>query len=137
MGYELVNGGNALRWEEFEKFALDDIDEVRRQRQATNNPAEHSDWIYRGHASKDWTLETTLERFLRDDLGTPYEKYPAIQYYRYLAAIVPAVNSLTSQNFPEFAPPELASAWRTMLPHYNLLCFARHHGFPTPLLEKE
>lgn len=135
MGYEIVSGDNALTWEAFEKIALEDIEKVRRQRQATNNPAEYSDWIYRGHASKDWTLETTLERFLRDDLETPREKYPIIEYYRYLAAIVPAVNSLTLQKFPQFAAHELDLDRARPLPQYELLCFARHHGFPTPLLD--
>lgn len=135
MGYEIVNSGNPLTWEDFEKIAIEDIDEVRRQRQATVNPAEYSDWIYRGHASKDWSLETTLERFLQDDLGTPCTQYSVEEYYRYLAAIVPAVNSLTTQKFRRVAAHELDFDRARKLPLYKFLCYTRHHGFPTPLLD--
>ena len=135
MGFELINDGRPLRWKDFEGMVLDDIEEVQRQRRVTSNPAEHSQSIYRGHASKDWSLETTLERFLKNDIGESHERYSAMEYYKYLSLIVPAISSLTSHRFAEFAPHEVELRWGMRPPHYNLLCFVRHHGFPTPLLD--
>ena len=135
MGKETIGEDKALTWEQFEEKAKADIEEVKSKRAKAKNKAVHSAWIYRGHSCACWQLETSLERFLRDELGQEKDTYPAKLYYVYLSSIVPVINSLTDQKFEKFKPQEVHLMRSGPMPHCELLYFARHHGFPTPILD--
>lgn len=48
---------------------------------------------------------------------------------------MPAINSLTDQKFNNFDPNGMTFDFLGPLHHYELICFARHLGFPSPLLD--
>lgn len=134
MGYELVNNGEALSWEEFEKIIQEDIENHKNKVSKAKSSEHHSSWIYRGQANAEWELVTTYERYLKDELGVEDTKYSPDKFYRYLLGIVPAINSLISKKFERFSLPVKMDR-HTTIPEYALICFARHNGFPTPLLD--
>ena len=86
--------------------------------------------LFRGQTNASWSLETTIERFRRGRITT------IEQYNNYLARLLPTVQAFTSKiwefdNKPNtdrdffFEPP----------PNYAFMIYARHHGFPSPLLD--
>lgn len=96
--------------------------------------------LFRGHGDSRWRLETTLERRGRPEM-------PVETYYRLVSVrIKPQVESLTghSWNVPPYPEVKqlLAEYDRFSLtmtgdgfPGYAYLIYARHHGFPAPLLD--
>ena len=134
MGIELVENGEPMSWDDFEANARRDIKNTEKAK--TLSQILHSQWIYRGQSNAEWPLMTTLERYLESHMKTNGDKFDAQQYYRYLAGIVPAINSLTSFKFKRFNPWQIElSSVEGLVPKYKLMCFARHHGFPTPILD--
>lgn len=95
----------------------------------------HSPWIFRGQSYFEWDLKTSLERFLQDEKGENVDRYNMRRYYYDLSSVIPAINSLTDKKFERFEPSDLNCRKNGTLPQYELLCFARHHGFPTPILD--
>lgn len=127
MGLKIIGEKEPLTWKEFEGYVENDFQSVK---------PGYSYWIYRGQSNSEWSLETSLERFLKDEeLDHDQENYSAERYYLYLSAIVPAINSLTTHHFPQFDHNEISILSALRLPQYELLYFARHHGFPSPLLD--
>ena len=135
MGFKVINEGEPITWIDFEKQIQIDIAEYKLQKKNKKKTGYHSPWIFRGQANAEWKLETSLERFLRDELGHTDNYYNAQKYYTYLSSIVPAINSLTEKCFERFTPHEIKFKKIGTVPQYELLCFARHHGFPTPILD--
>lgn len=94
-------------------------------------------YVFRGHGSDEWKLETTLERSSHPRLVS--------SYYRMMLRVKPEIESLTGLTWPD------GPSWPTidaMLqdyepfalnlrtpPHYEYMTYLRHHGFPTPLLD--
>lgn len=133
-GYELVKEGQPLSWDEFEKIIKADIAQ-HKEAEAKSKLAEyHSSWIYRGQSNAEWELVTTYERYLKNELGIEKEQYKPDPFYRQLAGIIPAINSLAYQKFERIKLPVDIERHGT-IPEYKLICFARHHGFPTPILD--
>ncbi|NJM35580.1 MAG: FRG domain-containing protein [Rhodomicrobium sp.] len=134
---EIGSKEKPLSWTDFEDYMRKDADVYNENRQKERNGAtgHFSRWIYRGQTNADWFLETTLERYLVEEFGRTTEKYDLKKYYSYLSAIVPSINSLTKYKFKEFNPWDISLEENSSLPHYELLCYARHHGFPSPLLD--
>jgi hypothetical protein len=91
--------------------------------------------LYRGQASSDWPLDTTLQR------AAPWVKHIA-HYYRIAAAVQPQIETFTGRVWPSldnvevskiFAAPEGLQA--AHFPALDYLVYLRHHGFPSPLLD--
>lgn len=91
----------------------------------------HTPLIYRGHASVDWKLETTLERYAHK------ERLSAMMYEGVLRKISPAVNSFIGETWQmENAENEYYDASKRFYPNnLNFMAYARHHSFPSPLLD--
>jgi hypothetical protein len=137
-GLEIIGEDAPLAWSEFEEKVKADIAEVKATRASAKQRVvslAHSNWIYRGHSRASWTLETSLERFLRDEIGNDTDIYPAYQYYSYLSPTVPIINSLTKEHFETFNPQKIKMERTGPVQNLELICFARHHGFPTPILD--
>jgi hypothetical protein len=137
MGLKVIGGeGKPITWNEFEDLVQTDINSVKEQRTAKGSTALNvSDWIYRGQANSNWKLLTTLERYLEDELGINSQRYPVKKYLRYINATVPALNTLSQKTHQRLNPEQIAEVDRYTLPNLEYLCFARHLGFPSPLLD--
>jgi hypothetical protein len=93
---------------------------------------------FRGHASKEWPLATTLER-------AGYPKMTMAQYGYHMARIAPEIATQTNRAFKVPNRQEtddwLAEVVRNSYfppgapPGYEFMVYLRHHGFPSPLLD--
>jgi hypothetical protein len=91
--------------------------------------------LFRGQASHDWHLETTLDR-ARSQVSA------LADYYRIAAVAKTQIETFTSRTWNEIDYPTIARQLEQYdglafdnLPHYDFLVYLRHHGFPSPLLD--
>jgi hypothetical protein len=91
-------------------------------------------WIYRGQSNSEWQLETTLERYLREELGLDDLNYCVEKYYRKIDAATPRLNVQLNKNFKRYSP-KFKYEYYKGLPQPELLSYLRHLGFPSPLLD--
>lgn len=102
---------------------------------SSSDTGHFSHLLFRGQASSEWSLDTTLER------SNP--KFTRLaEYYRIAGVAKPQVETFTdrtwsdldyvsaSKYFSEYDPFR-----RGDLPAYDYLVYLRHHGFPSPLLD--
>ncbi|UPJ60206.1 FRG domain-containing protein [Bradyrhizobium sp. 192] len=120
-----------VSWEDFKKEAASLADRAR---------DEGSIVLFRGQASSEWRLQTTLERSgLLEEVA---------DYYRTALRVKPEVEAYTGLTWSdepsiyEIERDVLAGydtfssvMLRGSLPHYSYLAYLRHHGFPSPLLD--
>ena len=123
-------------WTELETFVREHIadnDVVRGL--GLGGVGNYSGFLFRGQASADWALETTLER-------VPGHSKSLSDYYRAVAIAQTQIESFTNRTWPVFE-------WQTIdkklqeyealkfgpPPAYDFLIYLRHHGFPSPLLD--
>lgn len=133
MGIETIG---PLGWEECLHELKKDEAEAKRLQDANPGSGVYWPWIYRGQSYEKWPLKTSLERYIERELGYDLGRFKMMEYYRYLARAIPAINSLTSSSFDaNFIPDHVDLDEGGTPPHIELLCYARHHGFPTPLLD--
>lgn len=113
-------------WESFKK-ALIAIDEKNSHLRGHGNILKQTDGVpyFRGQADANWRLESTLERLGRN--------YDVLKYYRLLSTIHNNLITCGILNVPEFNVP--ANKISAPLPESKFLCFVRHLGFPSPLLD--
>jgi hypothetical protein len=112
-------------WEECER-------ELQRIEQA--NSQSRGVW-FRGQASAQWSLATTLERrTLRSDL--------VIDYLRLISRIKTEIETFTEAAWEMPSQIEMEGWCKTYEPFqtqappaYNYMAHLRHHGFPSPLLD--
>lgn len=93
--------------------------------------------LYRGQREAHWSLDTTLERAKPSSLSL-------VRYYTSISAALPQIEAHTQQRW-EIEPVDTyremarkASAdfyYRGKFPGYDYMCYLRHHGFPSPLLD--
>lgn len=85
--------------------------------------------LFRGHSNSNWDLKSTLERFSSD-------KYTIEDYNYKLFDISHAAVSFLNDKW-ELERSPIISNDRTVssLPNYEFMVHARHHGFPTPILD--
>ena len=120
-----------IRIESFTDFE-DRISEIK-ERIRTLNPTRamlQSEPLYRGQANAEWELMTTLERFLPDAI------IQVNRYNSYLARARATVETVTCQKWPFSDVRELSmDHFFDELPNFEFMVYARHHGFPSPLLD--
>ncbi len=126
------------RWEEF----VTTIESIREQfgKHSSVLPSggtctRSNPVLFRGQSDSKWPLDTTLERKTKPHvLVSDY-------YYRVVGAL-PEIQSVTGRQWQ--VPPLseiIDDVSRTLtptycnLPHYEMLVYLRHHGFPSPLLD--
>lgn len=114
--------------------SIDEFDEeVRSLREFRLQKQKHrhavvSSLLFRGQCNSSWGLETTLER----EFGLPISLK---QYHRYLLRIKPAVESYTDRKWEVDPDEKFSNDYIGNLPAYPFMVYARHHGFPSPLLD--
>ncbi|PPU87300.1 FRG domain-containing protein [Xanthomonas euvesicatoria pv. citrumelonis] len=91
--------------------------------------------MFRGQSRAGWKLETTLERFGKQDL-------PLDEYVRYLSKVKPGIEAYTDRSFKfdgrnQKVPGNTfpLSQISFLEGQYEFMVYLRHHGFPTPLLD--
>jgi hypothetical protein len=89
-----------------------------------------SEPLFRGHADSRWRLETTLERF------KPDEQISVRRYNSYLARAKPTVETITNRKWRLSKSMKLSyDALVNEPPSVEFMTYARHHGYPSPLLD--
>ncbi|QLH42627.1 MAG: FRG domain-containing protein [Coxiellaceae bacterium] len=117
-----------MQWEQFKQYVNQTNDTVN--------------WIYRGHASKDWLLESTLYRFLRKQKET----FLAKDHWHILKTALsndkikhhPDFNNLILPERNPFIIGLLAGDEQHKEDFKNVfhaMIKLRHLGFPSPLLD--
>jgi hypothetical protein len=113
-------------WEQFEQEVFN-----LQQFRDDKLKAKHlfvSEVIFRGQANAEWELKSTLERYSDKSISR-------IRYYHYLEKIKPAVETYTGQKWDLGNPKVLDDDFPVDWPGYAFMIYARHHGFPSPLLD--
>jgi hypothetical protein len=105
-GPYVPDGTLTMSWREFRTFLGEKLKDTKPGR-----------YLFRGHGSNEWHLNTSLHRLGRFDL----------MRYRSEAfeGLVRAVNATLSRRYKLDDPTEFGA----------VLSLAQHHGFPTPLLD--
>lgn len=137
-GYQEVGNTDALTWEAFETFVQADVETalVLRDTSLIQDRAAHSPWIYRGQSNACWPILSSLERYLEKELSEEELPYPFSKYYDALDGIIPFVNTTLGQSFSRIGSEDISNIrYLHSLPYYELLCFTRHLGFPSPLVD--
>ncbi|HOD80683.1 MAG: FRG domain protein [Planctomycetes bacterium ADurb.Bin126] len=98
--------------------------------------------LYRGQPDSNWSLETTLDRFMREELSSskPVKPVGLKEYLRYCLKCSPHIESVTGRSWelPEKVPSVTTLKKRlnsSEIPWLEYLAYLRHHGFPSPLLD--
>jgi hypothetical protein len=93
-------------------------------------------FLFRGQCDSRWKLQTSLEREGRRivDLCHYWEFACGIASSMKNRAGVSRIPKATKDNIPGWLIPAYLGR-RRMLPNQALLCYLRHHGFPSPLLD--
>lgn len=113
-------------WEEFEA-------EVEKLKSFLTEQKRHEfDYVakplFRGQGRASWELETSLERHLSGIVSIE-------QYNRYLLRIKPAVEAYTGGSWKVDREINIENTIVHSPPNYEFMVYARHHGFPSPLLD--
>lgn len=95
------------------------------------------DLLFRGQREENWTLDSTLERSKPTSLSLAH-------YYTSIWAALPQIEAHTGQRW-EIELPNAYRAkthdsdaglyFKAQFPGYDYMCYLRHHGFPSPLLD--
>ncbi|WP_237153684.1 FRG domain-containing protein [Oryzibacter oryziterrae] len=125
-----------VTWREYIEFIRVELDLFTKTKKEAGPLEYFSSTLFRGQADELWDLDTSLERFLRSEGLSGEGLFDAYSYYEILDSIIPSINSYVDKTFDRIILSDLEIHGRMQsLPHYELMCYARHHGFPSPLLD--
>ena len=100
-----------------------------------NSITRECDVIFRGQASNEWQLSSTLER-------TTDQTYSVPRYVERATSVLNEIESITGKKWDIPSYPDLLKeietvqdSMRVYLPCYDYLVYLRHHGFPSPFLD--
>jgi len=116
-----------LRWPEFKAQIEKHIPKERRFSAKAKTGFSRS--LFRGHASDKWTLATTLERRIKDEISLHEYMRLCSSARRYMGNYSPS--AITFDENIAFTYDDL----RVQFPNFEYLAFLRHHGFPSPFLD--
>ena len=119
-------------WAEFEN----ELNGLTRELALARFASNASSFLFRGQADAGWSLDTTLDRRLREPV-----KY--VQYMQWVSAAKPQIESLANERWNKLPSGiellEMGTNYDKLrfniLPTYEYLIYLRHHGFPSPLLD--
>ncbi len=134
MSFKIYGDDNPISWSIFQSCANQLIEKNKTQRSKT--PLYYSDWVFRGQSQQSWMLATSLERYIKNELNLEDKKFYLEEYYRAAHSVLPAVNSLTGNNFPDIEDideKDFSKFGYFKQPSFHY--FLRHNGFPSPLMD--
>lgn len=85
--------------------------------------------LFRGQEDSSWDLKTTLER------RTSEKKYSFVSYNNTLYAVGCQVESFIGRKWDLRCDEEFTDDHIPQPPNYEFMIYARHHGFPAPILD--
>lgn len=128
------------RWEDFAP-TIDSIKQNYGRRTYQSDSGEertyYADVLFRGHASAEWTLQTTLERRHEAEISIHEYAQSATAYAHELEAYTGRRwHGVSAQELHEFFRAEIANdELSPRLPCREYLIYLRQHGFASPLLD--
>lgn len=120
-------------WEEFESKVEELYKEHKTKKQ--NSESYHSDLLFRGHGNSEWKLQTTLERYTKEN------SFNVKSYDQLLKSITPFINTTWSKKFITEVLEDEKYSGRSLYTgelsfnNIELKTLLRHYGFPSPLLD--
>jgi hypothetical protein len=87
-----------------------------------------SDVLFRGQSDSNWDLATTLERFSTRD-------YTPSEYYRLMGTVRRMTETVTGKSWDWEEKYKIEEDFMGAPDGYEFMVYARHHGFPSPLLD--
>jgi hypothetical protein len=112
-----------------------EVEKIRKQLEEKKTEfTEPSKPLFRGQSNADdWELKTTLERYTTGPFSV--ERYNAL-----MNIISPVITSFTGKewkadNFSDYMKEVENNFYFRKPPSLELMVYARHHGFPSPLLD--
>jgi len=119
-------------WEE----CLRKFEEIKEIRVNKRNDGMVSSLLYRSQENEKWILETTIERYNKENnqdissQGTSLE-----EYYDNIRNIKAKVESYTQNSWEMEDYKEPKTLYITSIPGYDYMIYLRHHNYPSPLLD--
>ena len=97
-------------------------------------------WVWRGQANTSWSLETSLERFLRDEGISKEKNYPVETFFMRLQDIANFLGNfsglnLTLHKYLDEKRISISDLFTAARPYWDDLVILRHHGFPSYWLD--
>lgn len=124
-----------ITWEEFEEKIGELKEDLRLRIKDAPMISYFQPWLFRGQSDASWSLKTTLERFVcLNKLGK--SALFVENYERVIRGIVPTFNSLYGTDFNRNFDNKFSGRsihWDESC--LQLMCYLRHHGFPSPFLD--
>lgn len=132
---------NCDTWEIF----VEELEKLKKQQEWHGHTPE---FLYRGQSDCSWTLETTLERYIKDK-NKQYLLIPS-KYFIKTFSIKPFLETMLNkkwdinkEKYEEFLGTYHMDRFSSkMFPNnkygadiYSYYIYLRHHGFPSPLLD--
>lgn len=119
-------------WDDFLEFAnalLNDAD-------YRGKSGHHDKPLFRGHADASWKLETSLERYIKNNPKGYYNdaKFLCKSYHDEMDIAVKTVNTVASVALRDDAYKEPSNA-RDIPENLSTMAWLRQNGFPSPLLD--
>lgn len=115
-------------WDDFERFIVETLPEKLKKYESGGEHGYVSRPLFRGLPDAEWKLETTLERWGMRDVQVK-------DYYITLLEIKPYLETFTDREWVLPSVNDVKDDWDTSPTGYDLMVYARHHGFPSPLLD--
>jgi hypothetical protein len=121
-----------LCWNEFKEILANEQDK---------------NWIYRGHASAEWSLQTTLYRFLEENAPDKIRnEFLASQYHQAISSILKHIDVKSNVDFDNIKPLETNPFKIGLLVandehrndfenEFSMMINLRNLNFPSPLLD--
>ena len=130
-------------WESF----VAELETLKKRQTRDGKPPE---FLYRGQSDCSWTLETTLERYIKDK--NKQHLLIAIKYFEKTFGIKPSLETMLNKkweinhekyikflnlnnNHPDRSSSQLIPNSEHGSKIYSYFIYLRHHGFPSPLLD--
>lgn len=114
-------------WNAFEE-KIEEINEALEKTRKEDRNIYVSKPLFRGQPNATWKLETSLERYGKEDVSLQ-------EYNRYLLRIGPSIQAFTAREWELKNKVSVTDSTFQSVTNYEFMAYARHHGFPSPLLD--
>lgn len=118
------------RWSEFHGIVRELIN--KNESRSSNLGETLKGISFRGQSNADWKLETTLERYTKNQVPVTAYNAAILTMGNLVISLTPDLPVITEKDIV-ISTPETTQY--IGLPNIELAVYLRHHGFPSPLLD--